>query len=171
MIPLTLTLTATSLLLCRLLIAHLMVVNDGSRTAEHALVIDDITLSQAFYGQLQANTADYYQFDVTRATDPRLSLLVPQRHHAAGFRPTLIISGPGMPAQGLMLPAGDMGTRMGTTAYQRTHQPDILVQPGRYLVAVRAEQAGVYCFCCGTREPAEYASEATRARVKALLEG
>jgi hypothetical protein len=68
------------------------------------------------------------------------------------------------------MPAEDKGTRMGTTHYQRTQQATPILQAGQYGLAVRAETSGVYCFCCGTREPTHYADEATRARAKALVE-
>jgi hypothetical protein len=156
-------------LLRRLMLAHLAIVNEGSPAADAAFAIADVTLAQALYGRLAAAQADYYRFEVADPTTMRLSMLVPQEHYAAGFRPLVILSGPGLPAEGLHLPAEDKGTRMGTTAYQRTQQAEPRLVPGRYMVEVRSDSSGVYCFCVGTREPDEYADTATRARVHALL--
>jgi hypothetical protein len=154
----------------RVLVAHLAVINDGSPTPDEAFAIDDVTLSQAFYGKLAPGEAAYYRFELAHSTDVQLSMLVPQPRYAAGFRPLITLTGSGLPDEGLVLPAGDYGTRMGTTYYQRTQQAAPTLSPGQYMLTVRAETAGVYCFCCGTREPTEYASEATRARARALVE-
>ncbi len=157
------------LLLWRLIVAHLQIVNEGSPTADAAMEIADITLAQAFYGRLDAASADYYRFTLTTATDMRLSMLIPERSYQAGFRPSITLSGTGLPAEGCTLPAADMGTHRGTTIYQRTQQDNLRLQPGRYIIEIRSSSAGVYCFCCGSREPTHYADAATRARVAALL--
>jgi hypothetical protein len=156
-------------LLRRLLIAHLAVVNEGSRRPEQACAIADVTLAQAFYGRLEDGAADYYRFMAEPGAPLRLSMLVPERLHQAGFRTTITLQGPGLPAAGLVLPPRDEGKRQGTTAYQRTQRAELTAAGGSYLLEVRAAGAGVYCFCCGTREPVEYADAATRARVQKLL--
>jgi hypothetical protein len=157
------------LLLGRRLLAHLAIVPERSPTPDTAYAIADITLSQAFYGHLEAGEVAYYQFALAGDTELRLSMLVPMPHYKAGFRPTLTIYGPDLPPDGLLLPAGDEGTRAGTTLYQRTQRASPTLPAGSYLLEVSGNRAGVYCFCCGTREPAEYADDATRARVQALL--
>jgi hypothetical protein len=166
------TLVIWSMLFClrRLLVAHLAIINEGSPTPETARHIADVMLAQAFYGRLEQGEAAYYRFELAERAPVTLSMLVPQHRYAAGFRPTITLNGPGLPADGLVMPAEDKGTRMGTTFYQRTQQAAPTLPPGQYVLAVHADAAGVYCFCCGTREPTEYADEATRARAKALVE-
>jgi hypothetical protein len=128
-----------------------------------------VTLSQAFYARLAAGGTDYYRFSLDSPIQVRLSMLVPERMHAAGFRPHLALWGGALPDEGLTLPSGDAGMRQGTTLYRRTQRSEPLLQPGSYTVAITSDVAGAYCFCVGTREPAEYADAATRARVKELL--
>ncbi len=169
-IRLSLSLWGLFVLLRRLLVAHLQIVNDGSPTPDTAYRIEDITLAQAFYGQLAASTTDYYRFVVPIATTIPLSLLVPENHYRAGFRPVMTLAGPGLPDEGLIMAPADKGRRLGTTTYQRTQQANPTLLPGMYLLAIYSVHPGVYCFCCGTREPTEYADAATRARVQALLE-
>ncbi len=158
-------------LLRRLLVTHLMVLNEGSRTPQAAFEIADVTLAQAFYGSLGAGEADHYRFAVAEPTPLRLSLLVPEHHHAAGFRPVVTLSTPEDERAPLRLEAGDEGMRTGTTTYRRTQRAEPLLKPGQYQVEVWSASTGVYCFCVGTREPAEYADAATRARVQALVSG
>ncbi len=169
-IRLSLSLWALFVLLRRLLVAHLQIVNDGSPTPDAAYRIEDITLAQAFYGQLAASTTDHYRLTVPITTTVPLSLLVPETHYQAGFRPVITLAGPGLPDEGLIMPSADKGRRMGTTTYQRTQQANPTLLPGTYLLAIQSAHPGVYCFCCGTREPTQYADAATRARVRALLE-
>jgi hypothetical protein len=157
------------MLLRRLLLAHLMVVNEGSPTPEAAFPIADVTLSQAFYSRVAVGAADYYRFTAAADTPLRMSMLVPENHHTAGFRTTITLTGPGLPPSGLVLPAGDAGKRFGTTVYRRTHQAGIDLTGGSYLIEIRGSSTGVYCFCVGTREPDEYADAATRTRVHELL--
>ena len=157
-------------LIRRLLVAHLQIVNDGSPTPDAAYHIEDITLAQAFYGQLAASTTDYYYFVLPIPTTIQLSLLVPENYYQAGFRPVITLVGPGLPDEGLIMTPADKGRRMGTTTYQRTQQANPTLLPGAYLLAIQSAHPGVYCFCCGTREPTQYADAATRARVQALLE-
>jgi hypothetical protein len=153
----------------RLIVAHLAVVNDGSPSADEALPIDDVMLAQAFYGSLPAGGEDYYRFVLNAENTLRLSMLVPVRYYQQGFQPTIVLYGPGLPEEGLVLPPRDEGMRDGTTLYQRTQRTEPTLAAGSYLVQVRSEQAGVYCFCVGTREPDTYADAETRARVQALL--
>lgn len=157
-------------LLHRVLLAHLAVVNEGSPEPEHPFAIDDITLSQAFYARLDAGSADYYRFEAAPGTPLYLTMLVPLRRYEAGFHPTVTLRGPGLPPDGLVLPSSDQGKRFGTTAYQRTQRLSLTAAGGAYLLEVRGNDAGVYCFCCGNREPDSYADAATRARVLTLLE-
>jgi hypothetical protein len=157
-------------LLWRLQAHHLMVLNEGSPTPDTAHHIDDVVLAQAHYGQVPAAGADFYRFTAAAGVQLRLSMLVPQHHYAAGFHPLVVVRGPGLPGDGLVLPAEDLGTRQGTTHYQRTQQASVNLEGGNYQVEVRSERAGVYCFCVGNREPAHYADAATVARVKVLLE-
>lgn len=157
-------------LLWRLILAHLAIVNDGSPTPDTAHKVSDVTLSQAFYGRLAAGGTDYYRCDIATPTTTPLSMLVPQHHYATGFRTIIRLSGPALPAEGLLFLPGDYGTRMGTTAYQRTQRTDLVLQPGSYLLEVFSDQPGVYCLCMGQREPTVYADATTRARVQALLE-
>lgn len=157
------------MLLRRLLLAHLMVVNEGSPTPEAAFPIADVTLSQAFYSRVADSTADYYRFTAAPDTPLRMSMLVPENHHTAGFRATITLTGPDLPPAGLVLPAGDAGKRFGTTVYRRTHQAGLELTGGSYLIEIRGSTTGVYCFCVGTREPDEYADAATRTRVHELL--
>jgi hypothetical protein len=156
-------------LLRRLLIAHLQVVNEGSPSPDEPFAIEDVTLSQAFYARLAAGGSDYYRFTLEAPTQVRLSMLVPERAYAVGFRPHLALRGGALPAEGLALPAGDEGMRQGTTLYRRTQRTEPLLEPGSYTVAVASDTPGTYCFCVGTREPDEYANDATRARVQELL--
>lgn len=158
------------LLLRRLIVAHLAIINEGTPTPGEALEITDVTLAQAFYGRLGEGAADYYHFEVTGDTEPHISLLVPEKHYTAGFRPVIRLTGGNLPAEGLLLPPGDEGKRDGTTRYQRTQRANPTLPAGSYLLEIRGEQAGVYCFCCGAREPAEYADHTTRARVRDLLD-
>lgn len=170
MIRLVLLIWGFWMLLRRLVLAHLAVVNDGSPAADTAFSIADVTLAQAFYGRLNAGMADYYRFDADPDTHLRLSMLIPERRYAAGFRPLVTLIGPGLPAGGMVMPPVDAGMHIGTTTYRRTQQANLKLAGGTYLVEVRAESVGVYCFCVGTREPAHYADATTRARVHALLE-
>jgi hypothetical protein len=156
-------------LLRRLLVAHLQVVNEGSPHPDAPFAIADVTLSQAFYAHLAAGSTDYYRFTLAAPTQVRLSMLVPERAYTAGFRPHLTLWGGALPAAGQALPAGDEGTRQGTTLYRRTQRTEPLLEPGHYTVAVASDTPGTYCFCVGTREPDEYADAATRARVQQLL--
>ncbi len=157
-------------LLHRALVAHLAVVNEGSPSSDQAFRIDDVSLAQAFYGKLGNNSADYYRFEAKSGTLLKLSMLIPQHFHAAGFQAEIVLRGPGLPAQGLTLDAEDKGMRIGTTDYKRTQQADIHLDGGAYQVEIRAVNSGAYCFCVGVREPTHYADEATRARVRELLE-
>lgn len=169
-IRLSLNLWGLFVLFRRLLVAHLQIINDGSPTPDTAYRIDDVTLAQAFYGQLAAGTTDYYRFVAPVRISLPLSLLVPETHYQAGFRPLITLAGPGLPDEGLIMPPTDKGRRIGTTTYQRTQQASLTLLPGMYLLAIHSTHPGVYCFCCGTREPTQYADAATRARVQALLE-
>jgi hypothetical protein len=96
-------------------------------------------------------------------------MLVPQHLFQAGFAPLVVVRGAGLPTDGLVLPAGDMGTRQGTTLYQRTQQTTTTLMGGSYLVEVQSERAGVYCFCVGTRETGQRADAATVERVREML--
>ncbi len=156
-------------LLRRLIPWHLAVVNEGSPTPETAFEIADITLAQAFYGRLAAQTPAYYRFTLDEPASLRLSLLIPERYYVQHFRPDITLSGAALDEGALELPSGDYGTRSGTTSYQRTQQATPHLAPGNYLVALHSNTEGVYCFCVGTREPQEYADATTRARVQALL--
>lgn len=159
------------LLLLRTLRAHLAVINDGSPTPETALHIADVTLAQAFYGRLDDGGTAYYRFEAASGTELRLSMLIPLRYYNAGFRITLLLSGPGFPQPATTMPSSDEGMRIGTTSYQRTQRATFQAAGGSYVVAIHAAGAGVYCFCLGTREPDTYADASTRAQVLALLEG
>lgn len=154
----------------RMVAAHLQVVNDGSPAPESAFLIADVTLAQAFYGRLTGGGGDYYRFTAAAGTPLRLSLLVPERWHSAGCRPTIVLRGAGLPAGGLELPPGDAGTRAGTTLYRRTQRHELMAAGGDYELQIQAATGGVYCFCVGSREPDSYADATTRARVRALLE-
>ncbi|MCU0490553.1 MAG: hypothetical protein MUD01_03000 [Chloroflexaceae bacterium] len=158
------------LLARRVLLLHLAIVNEGSPTPESAHQIDDISLSQAFYGRLAAGERAFFRFRAAEDAPFQLSMLVPQRFHSAGFQPTITLRGPGLPVDGLTLASGDEGQRLGTTAYQRTHRLSRTLAAGDYQLVVSSPVSGVYCMCCGTREPDTYADAATRARVQALLE-
>lgn len=159
------------LLLRRVLLAHLAIVNDGSPTPDVAYEILDVTLAQAFYGQLPAGGADYYHCQVRDSTTTPLSLLIPQNHYTAGFHPVIRVYGTELPDAGLVLLPGDAGVHIGTTVYQRTQRTDLKLQTGSYRIEISSAQPGVYCFCIGSREPAEYADATTRQRVRVLLEG
>lgn len=151
--------------------AHLAVVNEGSAEPEQPFQIADIDLAQAFYGRLASGGADYYRFEMPSSDQVRLSLLIPEQFHSAGFAPSVLLFGPGLPPEGLFLPPGDQGMRLGRTRYQRTQRASLNLESGIYLVELRAPHTGgTYCFCVGTREPAEYADAATLARVQRLLE-
>lgn len=156
-------------LLLRRLSAHLAVLNDGSPTPAQAMLIDDPTLSQAFYGRLRDGAAEFYRFEAAPDAATRLSLLVPLRFFAAGMRPTVTLCGAGLPPGGLVLPPGDHGTREGSARFQRTQRWRGTLAGGSYTVELRGG-AGVYCFCIGTREPGEPTDAATKARIAALLE-
>ncbi len=158
-------------LLRRLLVAHLAIINEGSPTPEAPYRIDDVTLAQALYARLEASSSHYYQFVLATDTELRLSMLVPQQHYQGGFRPRVVLSGPTLPGGQWELHAEDHGMRIGTTAYQRTQRISPTLAAGTYQIMVASDRAGVYCLCVGTREPEQYADDATRARVKKLVEG
>lgn len=158
-------------MLRRTLLAHLAVVNDGSRNWAAPFHIADVTLAQALYGRLQQDSADHYRFEAAAGVVLRLSMLVPSRFCEVGFRPLITLRGPGIEGGALKLPPGDHGTRRGRTTYRRTQRATTTLEGGVYHVEVSAVAgAGVYCFCVGTREPEAYADAATMARVQALLE-
>jgi hypothetical protein len=156
--------------LCQLMLGHLAIINEGSRALVQPRDIADVTLAQAFYGWLEAGEADYYRFTLSRETALRLSMLVPDNHYQAGFQPVVTIAAASDTSRApLVLMPADYGTRDGTTFYRRTQQATPTLPANTYLVEVRSDVPGVYCFCVGTREPREYASDATRARVRQLL--
>jgi hypothetical protein len=157
-------------LLQRLIVTHLAVINDGSPSPDAAFPIADITLAQAFYGRLAPETNAYYRFEADPNTELRMTMLVPDRFYQAGFRTTVVLHGPGLPAEGLVMPSGDEGMRIGTTSYRCTQRINLVATGGKYLIEIRGNGSGVYCFCAGVREPDQYADTATRARVQALLE-
>jgi hypothetical protein len=158
---------------CLLLRAHVQRINDGSPSQDSAYEIADITLAQAMYGHLAADSTDYFCFTVAETTTLHLSMLIPDHEHATGFQPTITLSAVEAnpaPITPTILPPGEAGTRQGTTFYRRTQRSRFALPPGSYLVEIRSDdKAGVYCFCVGTREEPHHADPAVRARVQEMV--
>lgn len=164
-------LLTTLLALVRL---HLGIANeDGSHDPAMPFVIDDPTLAQAIYGRLSAATPSaYYTFSIAEAAGIRAMLLIPETEHQSGFRASITLSGPGLPAAGLTPAIHPAPLTIAGRAYRlvQTHVPP-LPEAGMYRIEVRRDAgSGVYCLCVGTREGG-HADAAMRARIERMLDG
>jgi hypothetical protein len=62
---------------------------------ERAEVIEDITRARAYFGRLEVGQIDYFRFQGTTDQTISFEILVPQRDELRGFRPEVVVAGPG----------------------------------------------------------------------------
>ncbi len=79
--------------------AHKPIFSDGSAVdAEHAITIDDISISYVAYHEVTAETAQLWlTFEAEAGQTLWAQLGVPYMDRLQGYRPTLVLLGPGLP--------------------------------------------------------------------------
>jgi len=154
--------------------AHYPLVVDDISSPERAEVIEDVDRARAFFGRLEPGQVDYFRFDGASGQSVTFEILVPQREELRGFRPEVMIAGPGLTddcdlpvdvdgCQRVPSSAAPARTYEGYTqsyywSYAATGEPNSTVKlpaDGSYLVAVRAddgESEGPYALGFGNEQ-------------------
>ena len=76
--------------------AHFPLLVEDIDSPERAEVIEDVDRARAFFGRLEPGQVDYFRFDGASGQRVTFEILVPQREELRGFRPQVIIAGPGL---------------------------------------------------------------------------
>jgi hypothetical protein len=155
--------------------AHYPLLVDDISSPERAEVIEDVNRARAFFGRLEPGQVDYFRFEGASEQSVTFEILVPQREELRGFRPEVMIAGPGLSDDCGDLPVEADGcqrvpssstpasTYEGYTqsyywSYAATGEPNSIVElsaDGSYLVAVRAdddESEGPYALGFGNEQ-------------------
>ena len=153
--------------------AHTPIGSGSNESLASATVIPDSTKSWAVYADLhQGGEAQYYRFEASRGEKVPIQLYTSPAPQDAGFVPSFVVMGPGVPEQGSLpgyvgSPAG-VGHLVvpGTNAAQATYEafaPSVFLQvaetsldasvTGTYYVAVYDDdRGGRYGIAIGQRE-------------------
>jgi hypothetical protein len=153
--------------------AHTPIGPGSNESLASATVIPDSTKSWAVYADLhQGREAQYYRFEAAKGEKVPIQLYTSPSRQDAGFVPSFVLMGPGVPEQGSVpsyveSPAGaGHVVWTGTKAEQATYEafaPSVFFQvaettldasvPGTYHVAVYDdERGGQYGIAIGERE-------------------
>lgn len=146
---------------------------EGSPDPNAPYVLDDVSVSQVVYGGFAtAGRIDYYRLTAPSGFAADIQLVVPAIDACAEFRPTLIISGPGLNSVGavpatIATPLADAGTVVLTSAewgvfyepftgttYATSPRFKAALSGGDYLIAVIEPEgdAGTYGLALGGSE-------------------
>ena len=155
--------------------AHRYIANDGSHTsAENALPIGDIDLSQVVYHEVTENTRQLWlSFEAEAGVEAKIQIGVPLIERYRDFRPAFALLGPGLPpvdAVPFPIPEGYGGILYatdgiespvifneeftGTMSWQFDMQTYELPETGLYYIVgfVPSEELGKFWIAPGTRE-------------------
>jgi hypothetical protein len=154
--------------------AHYPLLVGDINSPERAELIEDVDRARAFFGRLEQGQIDYFRFEAETDQTITFEILVPKREELQGFRPEVIVAGPGL-TDDCDLPLDAEGCRRvpssaapvslyeGYTqsyywSYAATGEPNSTVTlpgDGDYLVAVRAdddESEGPYALGFGNEQ-------------------
>jgi len=76
--------------------AHYPLLVGDIDSPERAEVIEDVDRARAFFGRLEPGQVDYFRFEGAGEQRVTFEILVPQREELRGFRPEVVIAGPGL---------------------------------------------------------------------------
>jgi hypothetical protein len=164
--------------------AHVPLIASGNENISSAIYVSDPDKSWAIYGFLEAETAQFYSFDLVEGEGIYLSLLKSADPKESDFQPSMALLGPGIKMTGRMqehvvLPQNpeDFGTLavQGISALNATYEPFgpssyiematiNLSSPksARYYAIVYSnDTAGHYSLAIGTREEFSFSERIT----------
>jgi hypothetical protein len=153
-------------------LAHVPTFEEGGRTLEGAIPVEDPSVSRVLYGQLTEGDQRYYSFEMEKGERIVLGLIVPVEQGKEVFTPELVLMGPGLTNEGKIpeklevpegygvkvfpgsLPESPVYEAFAPSSFYSLANPDLIAPENGtyYAVAIATRGEGNYGIVLGYKE-------------------